>query len=258
MTEREPEPSVCDAPGVSPAEQPSDQPTPRKKAERTRAKILDAALTLLQEEGYAATTMRAIAEQAGVSVGNAYYYFAGKEELVQAFYMRTHEEHLVVAEPAIAAAKGFKKRLTALMETKLETIEPYHAFAGTLFKSAADPASPLNPFSEASRPVRAEATALFERVCEGARLKVPKDLAAELPDLLWSWHMGIVLFWVHDRSPGRRRTRRLLTASIELISKLVTLSSLPLMAPVRRSALKLVRDLRADAEEQRAAEDGEG
>ncbi len=223
------------------------------KAEATRARILDAAVELLREEGYPAMTMRAIAERAGVSTGNAYYHFASKDDLVQAFYMRTHEEHLVVAQPAIATARGFEAKLAALMDTKLETLEPYHAFAGALFQSVADPNSPLNPFSEASRPVRAEATRLFEDVVAGARLKVPKDLAAELPELLWTWHMGIVMYWVHDASPGRRRTRKLVASSIAIISKLVTVSSLPLMKPLRRSVLDLLRDLRVEDEPDTAA-----
>lgn len=218
----------------------------RAKAVETRARILESALELLEERGYAATTMRAIAEHAGVATGNAYYYFAGKEALVQAFYLRTHEEHLELAVPAIAARRGFKQRLAALMDTKLETIERYHPFAGVLFKTAADPGSPLNPFSEESRPTREEAIKLFASVVDGSKLKLPKDLADELPELLWTWHMSIVLFWVHDTSPERRRTRKLLNASIEIISKLVTLSKLPLMGPLRRSALKLVKELRDD------------
>ncbi|CAM5596768.1 hypothetical protein STENM327S_00912 [Streptomyces tendae] len=45
-------------------------------------------MRLFQERGYDRTTMRVIAQEAGVSVGNAYYYFAGKEHLIQGFYDR--------------------------------------------------------------------------------------------------------------------------------------------------------------------------
>ena len=57
--------------------------TPR--AQQTRAAITDAALELFRSQGYEATTMRAIAQRAGVSTGNAYYYFSSKEELIQEF-----------------------------------------------------------------------------------------------------------------------------------------------------------------------------
>lgn len=219
---------------------------PTEKSARTRARILDAALELLLERGYEKATMRAIAERAGVSVGNAYYYFESKEELVQAFYARTHEEHLALARPLLERTEGLEARLLAVMRAKLDTIEPYHAFAGVLFRSAADPRSPLNPFSDASARVRDEAIALFADLVDGATKKLPADLAAELPYLLWVWHMGMILFWVHDESPGRRRTWRLIQRTAGLIAKLVGLSRYKLLAPLRRTALDLVRELRED------------
>ena len=71
------------------------------KAEQTRSGIVDAAMTLFRAGGYDATTMRAIADRAGVSLGSAYYYFSGKEELVQAFYDQIQVEHAAAAERAI-------------------------------------------------------------------------------------------------------------------------------------------------------------
>ena len=61
---------------------------------------------------------------------------------------------------------------------------------------------------------------------------------------LWTWHMAIILFWIHDDSPGRRRTRLLMERTVDLIAKLIALSSLKVMAPVRRSTLKLLREIR--------------
>ena len=224
------------------------KPTPEltAKAAETRDRILEAALGLFAEGGYEKATMRAIAERAGVAPSNAYYYFRSKEELIQAFYARTHEEHLRVVEPALARERSLKGRLLAVMETKLDTMEPYHPFAGTLFKTAADPQSPLNPFSPESGPVREQATSVFARAIEGSRTKVSADLEDELPGLLWTWHMSVVLYWVHDESEGRRKTRLLTARTVDLIVKLIKVSGLPLMGPLRRSALQLVRELRAD------------
>ena len=214
----------------------------RPKAVATEARILEAALELFRERGYEAATMRAIAERGGVALGNAYYYFRSKEHLIQRFYGRTHEEHVAAVGARLDTLKGLKQRLLLVMRTKLETIEPYHRFAGLLFRSAADPASPLNPFSAESLPVRREATALLARVLEGVR--IPKDLRVELPNLLWLYEMGIVLFWIHDGSPERRRTWRLMERSVDLVVKLIGLASLPFMGPVRRGALRMVAELR--------------
>ena len=115
------------------------------KAEQTRARILDAALALFLEHGYDGTTMRAVAEAAGVSLGNAYYYFASKEALIQAFYGRTHEEHLAACAPILERETDFKQRLLGVMQAKLDTIAPYHRFAGKLFRTAAGPAESDEP-----------------------------------------------------------------------------------------------------------------
>src|SRR5258706_11443383 len=120
------------------------------KGEQTKAVILKSALDLLRERGYEDTTMRAIARKAGVSLGNAYHYFGSKEHLIQAFYHRTHEEHLAAVLPVLQEETSLKTRLLSVMRLKISTLEPYHEFAGVLFKTAADPHSPLNPFAEDS------------------------------------------------------------------------------------------------------------
>jgi AcrR family transcriptional regulator len=218
-----------------------------RKGEQTRERILDAALELFRERGYEQTTMRAIAEAAGVAVGNAYYYFRAKEHLVQAFYERTHEEHLEASAEILANEQDFGARLRGVMRKKIDTARPYHQLSGVLFSAAADPRSPLNPFSEESRPLRERATALFAEVLDGSNLKIRnRRLKAELPNLLWTYHMGIVLFWVHDDSPGCRRTYRLLDATVTLVVRLITLARLPLLRPLVNSVLALMEDLRKE------------
>lgn len=231
---------MSDAPAQPPAKTP--------RGEATRALILRTAIDLFLERGYDGTTMRAIAQRAGVALGSAYYYFRSKEELIQGFYHQTHVEHLEASARLLATETAFRARLLGVMRAKLDTIEPYHRFAGVLFKNAADPQSPLNPFSAASSAVRAEATAVFTDVVRGsADRKVPPDLDAALPELLWTYHMGVILFWIHDTSPGRARSYRLVERTVDLIARLVQLASLPLMKPLRRTALTLLAELRDDA-----------
>src|SRR5437899_245384 len=121
-----------------------DRPSKTPKGARTRAAILEAALALFDQRGYEATTMRAVAERAGVALGNAYYYFESKEHLIQAFYARSHDEHLAAARPILDRERDLRARLLGVMRAKIATSEPYHRFSGILFKTAADPASPLS------------------------------------------------------------------------------------------------------------------
>ena len=91
--------------------------TPR--AEQTRAAIVTAALRLFRENGYEATTMRAIAREADVSTGNAYYYFSSKEELVQQFYASNQAEHLAACREVLDRETDFAARLVALYRIRL-------------------------------------------------------------------------------------------------------------------------------------------
>src|ERR1051325_11920859 len=85
------------------------------KGDQTKALILETALEMFRERGYDETTMRAVAQKAGVSLGNAYYYFRSKEYLIQAFYQRLHDSHIAVALPALEHEKTLKARLLTMM-----------------------------------------------------------------------------------------------------------------------------------------------
>ena len=137
----------------------------------------------------------------------------------------TLDEHVTASRPVLAQETDLRARLLGVMRAKIETSEPYHRFSGILFKSAADPSSPLSPFSPESHPVRQESTALFAEVLTGSKTRVPDDLQAELPNLLWLYHMGIILFWLHDSSPQRVRTYRLIEHTVELIARVIGLAS---------------------------------
>lgn len=214
------------------------------KGDQTKALILETALEIFRERGYEETTMRAIAEKAGVALGNTYYYFRSKEYLIQAFYQRLHDDHLAASLPALEKKDTLKARLLTVMRLRIEVMKPYHQFAGVLFKTAAHPESPLNPFSDESDPVREQSIALFAKVVEGTKARIPKDLQTELPYLLWLYQMSIVLFWIHDPSSNHRRTYRLIDHTVDLLDKLIHLASNPFMRPLRKQALRLVNEIR--------------
>src|SRR5690348_15746334 len=85
------------------------------KSEQTRALIVETALRLFRERGYEATTMRIIAKEAGVSVGNAYYYFSSKEQLVQAYYDRAQTEHEAACRDLLSSERKFAARLSGVL-----------------------------------------------------------------------------------------------------------------------------------------------
>jgi AcrR family transcriptional regulator len=220
------------------------KPTLSTKSAKTRAAILDASLRLFREQGYEATTMRAVAAEAGVSLGNAYYYFAGKEHLVQGFYDQLAIDVAMAVLPGLTAHDTLEDRLIHVVEGWIDVATPYRALSGKFFKYAAEPGSPLSPFSTESRPARQAQTALFRLVIDGSSTKVPKALAAELPDLLWTAFLGIVLFWVHDTSLDATRTRLLTRRIVPLVVRAIGLARLPLVRATVDDLVSLLVALR--------------
>lgn len=218
-------------------------PPKTRRGESSRAAILNAALDLFQERGYEATTMRSIAEKAGVSLGSSYHYFPSKEHLVLEFYWHTHTLHVAAIAPMLAREKDLAARLRGTVRAVVITCEPFHAVAGSIFSTVVDPSSPINPFGAASKPLRDEVIALYAEVINGADGRIPSDIAEELPLMLWLYQMAILYFWVWDTSPGRLRTLEVIDETTDLIVRLIGLANLPVLLGSRKRVLGLIKSI---------------
>jgi AcrR family transcriptional regulator len=211
------------------------------KAEETRSRILDAALTLFRKHGFEKATMRDIAAEAEVATGAAYYYYRTKEDLVMAFYLRTDEEAGPEFAKVIASTKDLKKRIRGIIEAKFAQFTSHRVLLTALLRAGIDPRGRLSPFGEETKVVRDENISWYARAIEGSDVTIPKDLAPELPRLLWLYHMSLIYYWIVDDSPGQRKTQRLLDATLDLVIQLLRASSLPFMGPLRKKALRVIR-----------------
>ena len=133
-----------------------------------------------------------------------------------------------------------RERVEAIVRAKLRYLSGSRELLAAL-ASKVDPSNPLSPFSEETAGIRESDIGAFARAIEGSRQKVPKDLLPVLPRLLWLYQMGVILYWIHDRSPDQTRTAGLVDRSLALIVKLIQLSGLPLMRPLRRQVIELVQ-----------------
>lgn len=71
---------------------PEEVPSPNRRARRKEARpgeLLEAALALFVEKGFAATRVEEVATRAGVSKGTLFLYFPSKEELFKAVVRET-------------------------------------------------------------------------------------------------------------------------------------------------------------------------
>ena len=93
-----------------------------KKGEVTRLAIEDAAISLFLEQGYHATSVRQIADKAGLALGGIYNHFSSKDEIFQGIIIDKHPYKQIL--PAILAAEGetvdeFFKNAATIVITEL-------------------------------------------------------------------------------------------------------------------------------------------
>ncbi len=102
------------------------------RRQATRQKLYEAAVTLIAEQGFSATTVEEIAERAGVAKGTVYYNFASKNDLFEE--LLRHGVGLLTVSLRTAAeeteARGGSRveALDAMIRAGLVFIDRYPAF----------------------------------------------------------------------------------------------------------------------------------
>ncbi|MFJ2628184.1 TetR/AcrR family transcriptional regulator [Streptomyces sp. NPDC087532] len=118
------------------------RPTARTEATRIahRERLLDAARQLLAEGGYAAASISALADRAGVATGSVYNHFASKQELLAAVFRHVAGHELSAVQEAVRARSGAAEQLRALVE-----VFSYRALSAprTAWALLAEPVDPL-------------------------------------------------------------------------------------------------------------------
>lgn len=85
-----------------------------------KERIETAALELFCERGFHGTSVPAIAERAGVSVGLMYRYFAGKEELVNHLYRLWKVRFATAMEARVLPVQGYREQFRTFCLAVLE------------------------------------------------------------------------------------------------------------------------------------------
>ena len=197
------------------------------RGSETRERLVQTALRLFREDGFQATTMRRIATEAGVSLGNAYYYFGSKDDLVQELYLTIQREHRELARPRLRTGASLTENLRTVLHAGIDVMTPYQEFGGTFLTVALPPSARSSPFSADSGDARAQAIGLMREVVTSSRGRPGGVLLDRLPTLLWLAYLGVTLHWVTDTSPDQVRTRRLIDGLAPIVARLVGLARLP-------------------------------
>jgi AcrR family transcriptional regulator len=232
---------------------------PTEKGEQTRSAILESALGLFRERGFDEARMRDIAAQAGVALGATYYYFPSKDAIVQAYYETVQADHERRLADAFAGKKlSLRERLGIVMHTKLDIVQQDRKLLGAIFRYSGEPEHPLSCLGPATRETRAKSIAVFRQAIEPDSL--PADIQNLLPLAMWGLQMGVLVYFIYDRSPEQQKTRKLVDGALDLVVNFVRLFKSPLLRPLRGKIMELLKnaDLVSEAIPAAAAQLVEG
>lgn len=142
-----------------------------RRRETTRQRLFASATALIAEHGFAATTVDAIADRAGVAKGTVYYNFPSKSAMF--------EELLRIGVDRLAERLTAADGLDTLIRAELEFIGTYETFArvllGEMWRSGSD-------WPAAARLIREKAIAVYadEIRAERARGELRGDLDVDM------------------------------------------------------------------------------
>src|SRR6185436_1585288 len=100
------------------------------QGQEMRERLYETATRLIAKHGYESTTLRNVADDAGVSVGLLYKYFPNKRAVVIELYDRLSAEF--VARVAAAKAGKWRDRFMFALRTSLEVLGPHRSTLAAL------------------------------------------------------------------------------------------------------------------------------
>ena len=102
-----------------------------------RAQIVAAAIAVIAEHGYAATSFTRIAKQAGLSsTGMISYHFANKDDLLREVLTEATTVAYEFISPRMEAAAGYRAKLRARLESNMELVRAHPAHVRALMEIA--------------------------------------------------------------------------------------------------------------------------
>jgi AcrR family transcriptional regulator len=186
--------------------------------EKTKERILKAALELFRQNGLEGTTTRQISHKAEIAEGTLFNYFKTKEDLALFFFQKETEDLIRWYEGDKRLQKAsLAEQLFAIIDRQLDYISPYEDFIGAVFYRALQPSSSLSPLSLESQELRVKYLRFIRDILQKAeaRDEIPPvgDLGAYAFGL---FYLGIVTHWLQDSSRGKQKTLALLDRALKV------------------------------------------
>ena len=198
-----------------------------------RERLYRIAVRLMARRGYDSTTLRDVAEEAGVSVGLLYRYFPNKRAVIVALYDELSSDF--VAEATEMPAGRWRDRFVFALKASLKALDPHRvALKGLVPVLVADPEEGV--FSESTAFSRVRVQRVFEEAVAGSTDAPNGALAQAMGRLLYMAHLAVLLWWLLDKSAKQRATSALVAVTEQLLPSAGVALRLP---PVRRFVISM-------------------
>jgi AcrR family transcriptional regulator len=166
-----------------------------------------------------------------VSPGLLYRYFPSKRAVVLALYDELSE---AFARDAAGMPDGkWRDRFLYALDTSLRSLGPHRVTLRALVPVMVGDVDE-GVFARSTAFSRRRVQAIFHAAVAEATDAPPQKLADALGRLLYLIHLGVILWWLLDKSPEQRATRGLLS----LWKRLLPSAALALRLPVIRGAIQ--------------------
>lgn len=222
---------------------------PGRTAQGTAAerRLFETAVGLIGERGYQATTLRDVADRAGVSVGLLYRYFPGKRSIVLALYEELSAEY--ARQAAEMPAGKWRDRFIFALETSLRVLGPHrHTLRALVPIMVGGDGEGLFAHSTAFSRLRVQK--VFQTAVASATDAPTRKIADAIGRLLYLVHLAVILWWLLDKSPQQRATNAL----VALLRQVLPSAALTLRLPPIRGFVQSMDALFREA----LFEDGDG
>lgn len=195
---------------------------------------------LIAARGYEGTTLRDIAQEAGVSVGLLYRYFPSKDAVVLALYEELSQDY---ATQAMQLPSGkWRDRFLFALHTSLRVLKPHRlalkaltpVIVGNLEQGIFAPSTAFS---------RLRVQAVFATAVSESSDAPKASLAGALGRLLYLVHLAVILWWLIDKSSQQSATASLLL----LLKRILPSAALALHVPQFRSFVLSLDELLQEA-----------
>ncbi len=190
--------------------------------QENRKKIIRSAVDEITRKGMKGATMKMIARKAGLGDATIYNYFPTKEEIVYAYF----EEQLDESVERLKAIADFneyslQEQLQTFFETQLELFLPDREFVDISFKGI------TFSLTHDYRNLKSIQKRFFRIISDMFEAAVQ---VGEIPDpvfleliyhFFWDFYVGLIFYWLRDRSGQFQDTSILLDKSLNLAATFI-------------------------------------